>query len=72
MLRAKSPFNANTSRIELTATKLNGVNLYMTVGKTPGTAKNEYLLTNLSSSMMISFEPDQNIYVVAMANEENP
>ena len=44
----------------------------MTVGKTPGTAKNEYLLTNLSSSMMISFEPDQNIYVVAMANEENP
>ena len=72
LIRAPSFKSVDSSRIEITATKLSGINLYMTVGKSAGTAKNEYLMTNLSQSLTFTFEPDQNVYVVAMAQDSTP
>ena len=67
LIKAPTYKSINTTRIMISATRLKDLNLYMTVGKTLATAKTEYLMTSLSPSLTFYFEPDQSIYVVAVA-----
>jgi hypothetical protein len=69
VIQAPSYKSINTTRIMISATRLQGINLYMTVGKTAGTASNEYLMNTLSPSLTFYFEPNLSIYVVAMAQD---
>ncbi len=62
---------ANNTFLEIKATKLQGVSLYVSTGDAPGVARNETTMGTFSSNLL-TYKADQTLYVVAIAIDANP